>query len=128
MSDAVAARILESDLKLDDPKAAFRLSELYDTLTGAIWSEARAGKESPILRRNLQREHLSRLSGALLKPSGNSPADARGLLRENARALAAQLRAAQAKPGLSKETRAHYAESLNTLEESLKAPLQRAGV
>jgi hypothetical protein len=28
---------------------------------------------------------------------------------------------------LSKETRAHYAASLNALEEALKAPLQRAG-
>ena len=128
MSDAVAVRILESDLKLDDPRKAFRLSELYDTLTLSIWSEARAGRESPVLRRNLQREHLARVANALLKPSAASPADARGLLRENARALVADLRAAQSKPGLSKETRAHYAESLNALEEALKAPLQRTGV
>jgi len=127
MSDAVAVRILESELKLDNPKSAFRLSELYDALFGAIWSEAKAGREAPILRRNLQREHLARVSTALVKPSAASPADARGLLRESARGLAAQLRAAQAKPGLSRETRAHYAESLNTLEEALKAPLQRAG-
>ena len=128
MSDAVAVRILESDLMLDDPKGAFRLSELYDSLAGAIWSEARAGRESPVMRRNLQREHLAMVSNALLKPSPKSPADARGLLRENARGLVAQLRAALAKPGLTKESRAHYAESLNTLEEALKAPLQRAGV
>ena len=127
MSDAVAVRILESELKLDDPKTAFRLSELYEALFGAIWSEAKAGREAPILRRNLQREHLARVSAALVKPSAASPADARGLLRESARGLAAQLRSAKAKPGLSKETRAHYAESLNTLEEALKAPMQRAG-
>ena len=81
-----------------------------------------------MMRRNLQREHLKRMAGSLLKPSATLPADARSLLRENARGLAATLRTAQAKPGLSKETRAHYAESLNTLEEALKAPLQRAGV
>jgi hypothetical protein len=127
MSDAVALRILESESKIDDPKQAFHLSELYDTLTNAIWSEARTGRESPLLRRNLQREHLARVTGALLRPSPAMPADARGLLRENARTLAAELRGALAKPGLTKETRAHYAESLNTIEEALKAPMQRAG-
>ena len=68
---------------------------------------------------------LGRVAG---RPSATLPADAASLMRDNARSLAATLRAAQAKPGLSKETRAHYAESLNTLEEALKAPLQRAGV
>jgi hypothetical protein len=128
MSETVAVRILESESKLDDPRQAFHLSELYDTLSNAIWSEARAGKDAPLLRRNLQREHLAKLSNTLLKPAPNSPADARGLLRENARALVVQLRAAAAKPGLTKESRAHYAESLNTLEEALKAPMQRVGV
>jgi hypothetical protein len=128
MSDTVAQRILESESKLDDPRQAFRLSELYDSLTNSIWAEARTGRESPLLRRNLQREHLARVTGALLRPSPGTPADARGLLRENARTMATQLRSALAKPGLSKETRAHYAESLNTIEEALKAPMQRAGV
>jgi hypothetical protein len=127
MSETVAVRILESESKLDDPRQAFHLSELYDTLTNAIWSEARAGKDAPLLRRNLQREHLAKLSNTLLKPAPNSPADARGLLRDNARTLVSQLRAAAAKPGLTKESRAHYAESLNTLEEALKAPMLRAG-
>jgi hypothetical protein len=128
MGDPVAVRILESELKLDEPQKAFRLSELYDSLAAAIWSEAKAGRESPVLRRNLQREHLARLSNTLIKPNPATPADARALQRATARSLAADLRAAQAKPGLSKETRAHYAESLNTLEEALKAPMQRTGV
>ena len=38
----------------------------------------------------------------------------------------AELRAAQNRPGLSKEAHAHIADSLNTLEEALKAPMQRA--
>jgi hypothetical protein len=128
LADPVAARLVEAPEKSVDPAKALRLSELYDTLQAAIWSEARAGQESSMMRRNLQREHLRRMAGALVKPSATLPADARSLLRENARSLAATLRTAQSKPGLSKETRAHYAESLNTLEEVLKAPLQRAGV
>jgi hypothetical protein len=104
-----------------------RLSELHETLQSAIWSEAKTGAETTTLRRNLQREHLRRVASALLKPAPTAPADAAGLLRENARRLVTALRAAQSRAGLSKETRAHYAASLNALEEALKAPLQRAG-
>jgi hypothetical protein len=38
-----------------------------------------------------------------------------------------RLRTAQSRAGLSKEARAHLADSLNTIEEALKAPMQRAG-
>ena len=128
MSDAVASRLLDSELRVADTKQAFHLSELYDTLTDAIWSELKTGKDIGPLRRNLQREHLGRMAGALLHPSYSTPADARALQRENARDLLAKMKAAQRKPGYSKEARAHLAESANSLEEALKAPLQRAGV
>jgi len=105
-----------------------RLSEVYDTLQGAIWAELKTGQEITLMRRNLQRDHLRRVAGALVKPSPATPADARALQRENATALQQQIRAALAKPGMSKESRAHLGESLNTLSEALKAPLQRAGV
>ena len=127
MSDAVAARIVDFEGHSVDPKQAFRLSELYDTLNAAIWSELKSGRDITPLRRNLQREHLRRVAGALIRPSATTPADARALQRETAKSLAAQIKAAQAKPGFSKEARAHLAESANTLEEALKAPMQRAG-
>lgn len=127
MSETVAARLLTSQERVPDGSRVLRLSELYEKLQSAIWSEAKAGREASTLRRNLQREHLRRVANALLKPSAAAPADARSLLRANAQRLVAELGAAQSKPGLSTETRAHYAESLNTLNETLKAPLQRAG-
>jgi hypothetical protein len=80
------------------------------------------------MRRNLQRDHLRRVANALVKPAPTTPADARALQRENASELQQQIRASLAKPGMSKESRAHLNESLNTLTEALKAPLQRAGV
>jgi hypothetical protein len=127
MSDAVAARLVDFEGHAVDPKQAFRLSELYDTLNAAVWSELKSGRDITPLRRNLQREHLRRMSGALLRPAPATPADARALQRENARALLAQIKAAQAKPAFSKEARAHLAESANTLDEALRAPMQRAG-
>jgi hypothetical protein len=128
MADNVAARILDSQEKVADPSKAMRLSEVYDTLQGAIWAELKTGQEITLMRRNLQRDHLRRVAGALVKPSPTAPADARALQRENATALQQQIRAALAKPGMSKESRAHLGESLNTLTEALKAPLQRAAV
>jgi hypothetical protein len=107
---------------------AFTLSELYSTLQLAIWSEARNGTESTVLRRNLQREHLRRITGAILGPSAGFPADARALMRQNARQLHGWLVAAAGRPGLSAETRAHFAEAAETLGEALKAPLIRTGV
>ncbi len=126
LADNVAQRLIDSQEKVRSPESLIKLSEVYDTLQGAIWSELRGGDISS-MRRNLQREHLKRLTASLLRPSGNSPADARSLQRENAKTLAAQIRGAMAKP-MSKEAKAHLAESATSLDEALKAPLQRAGV
>ena len=127
MSDAVAARLIDSQEKLGDPAKALRLSELYDTLQGAVWSELKTGQDISRMRRNLQREHLRRVATTLTRPVATTPADARSLQRENAYTLQQQLRAAVARGGMSKEARAHLAESLSTLDEALKAPIIRAG-
>ena len=92
----------------------------------AIWSEAKSGQETSLIRRNLQREQLRRMTDVLVKPAGPWPADARSLMRENARQLVTLLEKANAKPSLSKTTRAHYADSLDSLNAALKASMQRA--
>jgi Met-zincin/Domain of unknown function (DUF5117)/Domain of unknown function (DUF5118) len=128
MSDASAQRILDSEVKLDDPKTGFRLSELYDSLHAAIWSELKTGRDITPLRRNLQREYLSRVANTLIRPSGTTPADAKALMRQDARALRDELNVARTRAVWSKEVRAHLAECASTLDEALKAPLQRQGV
>jgi Met-zincin/Domain of unknown function (DUF5117) len=125
MSDTVASRLLDSSVKSGDEKHALTLSDLYDTLQASIWSDLKGAGDISLMRRNLQREHVKRMAALLTKTSATAPADARALQRENARTLIAQLRAAQGRPGLSKEARAHVADSLNTLEEALRAPMQR---
>jgi hypothetical protein len=128
MSDTVAQRILDSEVKLDDPRKALHLTDVYDTLQVAIWSELRTGRDISPLRRNLQREHMARLAGSLVKPAGSMPADARSLLREEAKNLRRDIAAAQGRPGYSKEARAHLAEALTQLDEALKAPIVRQGI
>lgn len=127
MSDGVAARILDSEPKADKPAEAFRLSELYGRLSKVVWSELGAGVNIPAQRRELQREHVNRLSGLLLRPSALSRADARSLLRAEARTLRNQLLAAEKRGGLNADTRAHLLDAADTLGLALDAKLQRAG-
>jgi hypothetical protein len=128
MSDAVAQRIIDSEVKLDNPKAGFHLSELYASLHRAIWSELKSAQEISPLRRNLQREHLARVATALVRPSPGLPPDAKALLRQDARALRDELKVAATKTVWSKETKAHIDEAQVTLDEALKAAMQRQGV
>ena len=125
-SPAVATRLAEVGMKVNDPRETLGLSDVYDALQDAIWSEAKTGQETSLIRRNLQREQMRRMTDVLVKPSGPWPADARSILRDNARQLSVLLNKTLAKPGLSKTTRAHYADSLDTLNASLKASMQRA--
>jgi len=124
MSDAVANRLLDSSFKTADGKKALSLSDLYDGLQAAIWGDLKGGGDITLMRRNIQREHVRRMANMLTR-AGGAPADARALQRENAKALVAHLRTAQGRAGLSKEAKAHLADCQNTLEEALKAPMQR---
>lgn len=128
MSDGVATRIAEGEFRQTKDNQSFRLSELYDALQDAIWSELKTGRDIGSFRRNLQREYLRRIASTLLRPSQSVQADARALQRENAKQLLAQIKVAKPKSTYSKEARAHLAECENTLEEALKAPLLRPGV
>ncbi len=125
-SPTVASRLAEVGMRVNDPKDTLGLADVYDTLQDAIWAEAKSGQETTLLRRNLQREQLRRMADVLVKPAGPWPADARSIMRENARQLVGVLEKANAKPGLSKTTRAHYADSLDALNSTLKASMQRA--
>jgi hypothetical protein len=126
LADHVAQRLLDSQDKVDDTRGLLPLSELYETLQGAVWAELATGRDISPLRRNLQREHLRRLATTLIRPVASTPADARSLQRQNARQLAKQIERALPRQK-SKEGRAHLAESLDTLAEALRAPMQRTG-
>jgi Met-zincin/Domain of unknown function (DUF5117) len=125
MSDAVATRLLDSETK--DPQDALRLSELLQRIDRAVWSELGAKGDIAAPRRELQRDHVNRMSSLLLRPAALTRADARSLMRAEAAALLGRINAALRRPGLSTEARAHLQDSADTLNRSLFAPLQRAG-
>jgi hypothetical protein len=128
MSDTVMSRIVDSEAKFQ-PGQAFHISELFDRLDGAVWSElkARRGDIGP-LRRELQRDYVNRLAGLLLQPSVLERSDARSLLRVQARSLLDRVRVASRRRGLSEEARAHLADCADTLAQALDARLMRAGL
>ncbi|HWC46460.1 MAG TPA: zinc-dependent metalloprotease, partial [Casimicrobiaceae bacterium] len=127
MSPPIAQRLLNNAAKVDDPKSALKLSELYGTLHDAVWSELKSGKDITLFRRNLQREYVTRVADALLRPSNSMPADARALLRQDASKLRGELVRASTR-SMSAEAKAHVAEMATMLDEAQKAPVVRQGV
>ena len=128
LSDAVLARMLDSEAKVSQPGEALTLNELFSALRASIWSELKTGGSIPGPRRDLQREHLRRIATVLTRPSPGTPADAVALFRAEAKQLSAQIRAAGNTGNRDAVTRAHLVESAGTLDEALKAPLVRQGV
>jgi hypothetical protein len=126
MSDTLASRLLDAEGKADRPADAMPLAEVYSQLSDAVWADGGGDIAGP--RRELQREHLNRLASLMLRPAPGSRADARGLMRAEARRLLARLQAAEHRAGLSAAGRAHLTDSLETLRSALAAPMQRSGV
>ncbi len=132
MSDSLASRLADAESKVADPRQLLSYADVQDKLSSAVWSELSpdaAGKgDIDSLRRNLQREHLRRLAGGLLRPASAAAADVRSVNRQVALQLQAKLSAAVAAKRGSSLVRAHLEDSLATLNEALKAPLMKQGV
>lgn len=126
MSDSVAGRLLDAQGKSDKPKDTMSLSEVYGQLTREVWLELDKGGDIVSQRRDLQRDHVNRVAGMLLRPSPSTRADARSLVRVQARALLQRIDVARNRAGLSAEARAHLADSAESLRAALAAPLQRS--
>jgi len=128
MSDTVATRLLESSEKAPvGTGRALRMPELYSRLSQAVWSELEGSGDIVPLRREVQRDHINRISAMLIRPGASSRADTRSVVRAQAKVLLERIRAASNRRGLSEEARAHLADSADTLEQAMSAKLQRSG-
>ena len=130
MSDVIATRILDSVGKFDKAPDAFQLGELHQRLATDVWSDLGGGNVSvngiSSARRDLQRDHVNRLSLAVVRPGGGGRADVRGVMREQARALLVRLDdTLRKRPAMDASTRAHLADSADTLRHALTATIQR---
>ena len=135
MSDGLAARVIDSGGKIDKGGPTFQVTELYQRLLDDVWSElGKGGTLTTAIRperRELQRSYINRMTLSLIRTSPFARADARGLLRVQARKLLARLEAAQGPAGrqgkADTDTAVFLADSVDTLRQALAAPLQRQG-
>ncbi len=137
----VLNRLQDLALHYDQGQQPFTMAEVFQQMRETIWSEVNAGQNVNSFRRNLQRAHLAKLIGLVVKPtgapfftpySGTNPAgtimppeDASTLARADLVALQKSLSAALNNTGLDASTRAHLEESQARIAAALSAGLQR---
>ncbi len=143
----VLARIQNNALKADKGDQALTVAEVFRSITEGVWNEAKEGDKngngSSILRRNLQREHLKRLSSLvlgrrptpgmspfddlLMASARSAPPDARSLARLHLKEIAAKIESRLKPPnngGLDDTTRAHLDECHERIAKVLNASMQ----
>jgi len=127
----VLSRILDSEVKVAPSAEPFSLGVLFSGVQDSVWAETKTPGDSLNIssyRRSLQRAHLRKMVGMVLRDSG-VPEDAQTLSRQGLISLRTQLQSALGKPGIKMnvETRAHLSESVSRIDEALKANMQRTG-
>jgi hypothetical protein len=151
--DASVLHRLQNQKLLADDAEPLQMAEVFRTLTDSIWAEmdqesSDDGKafEISLIRRNLQREHLRKLSTIVVGQSRNSlydlysyisfssssysyPADARSLARMHLKEINEKVAAAMDDPDrkIDDATRAHLAEAHEQIAKVLEARLNANG-
>jgi hypothetical protein len=122
----VLKRIIDSELRYTSAADRFHLSDLFGSVQDAVWADAQSTAGALAInshRRSLQREHLKKLLGMLLR-DGSVPEDARTMSRYYLTQLRTHLQAGVARAG-NVETRAHLQETVARIDEALAANMQR---
>jgi hypothetical protein len=134
-------RIQNIAWKADKDDKPLQMSEVFDSLTRSIWADlpgGEAGVTSSVLRRNLQREHLQRLTDLLLGTRGRSgfvflfgsantaPPDARSLARMHLRDLGTRIDTVHSakKAEIDPTVRAHLEECKDRIAKAMSASMQ----
>jgi hypothetical protein len=141
----VLSRVQNNALKTDKGDEPLTMAEVFRSITDGIWNEGKDsnGNGSSIIRRNLQREHVKRLSSLVLgrrPPTGLSsfedlfvlttkpaPPDARSLARMHLKEIAGKIEGRLKTPnngGLDDTTRAHLEECHERIVKILNASMQ----
>ncbi|MGE3821954.1 MAG: zinc-dependent metalloprotease, partial [Isosphaeraceae bacterium] len=149
LSADVLSRLQNQELQIDAGASPLRVAEVFRTLTDGVWTELSDKDHAPekalaisTIRRNLQREHLRRLSAIVLGSRGSSlneafsyvlfsnrsgyPADARSLARMHLKEIGQKIRERldQKEPAIDDTTRAHLEECQFRIGKVLDAGLQ----
>jgi hypothetical protein len=112
-----------SDIDMHYPKGqdVYTMSDVFQDVRKAIWSELASGQNVNGFRRNLQREHLSHLVDIVTDQTIPVPEDARTLARVDLRTLKASLSSAVGSAALNTITKGHYEDALSRINAALSA-------
>jgi hypothetical protein len=120
----VMSRVIDNELRVAKIEETLTLSTIFASVRDAIWAETLLERvQINSFRRALQREHLRRMVGLVVR-EGGAPEDARSLARHNLTLLRTRLSTAATKAA-TVETRAHVNESIARIDEALSAQIQR---
>jgi hypothetical protein len=124
-------RVIDNSVK--NGAAAYSMEELFSDLRNGIWSELKTGSNIDTYRRNLQRAYIERMAYLLNEnepslspqmvalngqPIDASQSDIRPMARYELKALAAQIRTAQARFS-STVIKSHLADALVRIDDAL---------
>jgi hypothetical protein len=121
-SPVLMSRMLDIELRGGDH---LTLAEVYQGVRESIWTEVDSSDNIDSVRRGLQRLHLEKLIGLVVKPQPGVPEDASALARADLKTLRVGIRTSLSTGGLDAYTRAHLDETLATIDAALEAGIQR---
>ncbi len=140
---AVLTRVQNNALQTSKGEKPLQVSEIFRCTTDGVWGDLAPAADAPkeassVVRRNLQREHLKKLTNLVLGRSTSTfsiqmmfsgatsaPADARSLARMHMREIAGRIDGAlKRKDGLDDSTRAHLEECQERIAKALNASVQ----
>jgi hypothetical protein len=121
-------RMIDNGKRMPGGAETFTVAELFDGVTGAIWSEVGTRPRNiDSFRRNLQRSYIDQFTRVLLNRGPMFftpvPEDARSLARYQLTQLSERLGAAARVSSLDVETRAHLSESKARIDAALETSL-----
>jgi hypothetical protein len=122
----VLSRVQNLAMKADKDEKPLEIAEIFRAATDGVWGDLAAKEaKSSVLRRNLQRDHLRRLT-MLALGTGRGPADARSLARMHLRELQEKIVKILNDKAMSLDdtTRAHLMESGERITKVLAASVQ----
>jgi hypothetical protein len=117
-------RLVDMEMRYDNPKDKFTMAEMFKGIREAVWSELSGGKNVKSFRRELQRAHLTKLIDLIVKPAPGTPADATTLARADLQSIQRAIDATP-KAKLDDMTTAHLDETKARIDAALKAAVQR---
>jgi hypothetical protein len=120
------SRMLDGELRYGADRV-LTVPQLMTELSRSIWSEVWTAAPASItsLRRELQREHLARMTELVVAPPERLPGDARAVARAQLRDLDGRVaRALQRGGAMDAYTRAHLQETRDLIAQALEAGLQ----